>query len=232
LVRNLRRHLYRGSRLECPCCGGHYRRFVTRDGDRDAICPGCFAAERHRTLWLFLSRETDVTTGAKQILHFAPEPGLVAKLGQLPGYVSADLEPGRAMRVMDIVDIPLEDESVDVIICNHVLEHVRDDRAALRELRRVLRPDGVAYMQHGIVFPDGDTYEDPSIVSPEGRLRAFGQEDHFRAYGRDFDTRLEAAGFTVGVVRYESQVSGEERRRFALGSDPIHVCKPAVLGAN
>jgi SAM-dependent methyltransferase len=226
-VANLRRHLYRGWRLECPCCGDGYRRFVTRDGDRDAICPGCFAAERHRTLWLFLSRETNILAGSKRVLHFAPEPSLAVKLRDVPGYVSADLEPGKAMRVMDITAIPLNSGSVDVILCNHVLEHIPDDRAAMRELCRVLGPGGVAYMQHGIVYKDRDTHEDATITAPEDRKRAFGQEDHVRAYGRDFDSRLEAAGFNVAVVSYEQQISEEERRRFALGSDPIHVCTPA-----
>lgn len=218
--------MYRGWRLECPCCGGRYRRFVARGYRRDAICPGCFAAERHRTLWLFLSRETDLLAGDKRILHFAPEPSLAAKLRAMPGYMSADLDLGRAMRVMDITAIPLADESIDAILCNHVLEHVPDDRAALRELRRVLAPTGVAYMQHPISY-DRDTYEDPSITSEEGRLRAFGQEDHVRIYGRDFDARVEAAGFAHVILRYEPQVPESERRRYALGFDPIYICKPA-----
>ncbi|HLY47796.1 MAG TPA: class I SAM-dependent methyltransferase [Solirubrobacteraceae bacterium] len=163
--------------------------------------------------------------GDKRILHIAPEPSLAAKLRTIPGYISADLNPVRAMRTMDITAIPFADESIDVILCNHVLEHIPDDLAALRELRRVLVPDGVAYMQHPISY-DRDTYEDPSIASEKGRLRAFGQEDHVRVYGRDFDTRLKAAGFAPVIVRYESQVPEAERRRYALGNDPIHICRP------
>lgn len=225
---------YRGSRVECPLCHGHFRRFKSHRGRRHARCPRCGAAERHRLLALFLERETDLLRAPHRVLHFAPEPPVAALLSPRANleYVSGDLTPGAAMEVMDITSIPRQDASFDVVICNHVLEHVPDDRQAMRELFRVLEPGGTAYLQHPIDPDRASTDEDPSIDDPAEQLRRFGQQDHVRIYGRDHVTRLAEAGFQVKRRPYDDEVPQADRRRYGLATDPgvrrsgdIYVCR-------
>ena len=226
--RNLRRHLYRGRRVECPLCRGRWRRFASLGGYRNALCPGCFAAGRHRLLWLYLERETDLLDARHRVLHIAPEPSLSRLLAGRTNleYLSADLDPRRgAMETFDVMAIPMADDAFDVVICSHVLEHVRDDRTAMREMRRVLAPAGVAYLPHPVSTDLATTYDDPSIVTPTGRRRAYGQEDHVRLYGRDFTTRLEAAGFSVTIRGYAEELSSAERQRYGVHGDPIFICR-------
>jgi SAM-dependent methyltransferase len=196
------RVVYRGTGRWCPVCAKPSRRFAPfgierRDG---AMCIYCAALERHRLLWLFFERRTDLFDGrAKRMLHIAPErsfaPRLRARLGA--GYLTADRDdPGADVR-MDITGIEYPDATFDVIYCSHVLEHVPDDRQALREFYRVLKPRGWAVILVPITVDK--TIEDPSITDPKERLRLFGQDDHVRRYGRDFVGRLQEAGFDVQV---------------------------------
>ena len=134
--------LYRGRGVECPVCGSHYRRFLPYgyvSSRPNALCPHCLSLERHRLLWLYLTRETDLLERFPRTLHIAPEvcimrhlkPHFAAHPGQ---YLTADLESPLADLHFDVQQIPLADDSVEVILCNHLLEHVADDRKALREL--------------------------------------------------------------------------------------------------
>ena len=189
------------------------------NGRREACCPRCGALERHRSLWLFIERELGVDRLRGRMLHFAPEPALERRFATLPDleYVTGDLMPDRAdIRRLDITAIDFPDDSFDVIVVNHVLEHVPDDRRAIAELRRVLRPGGFVLTQHPHDEALAETYEDPSIVSEADRLKHFGQGDHVRMYGRDFVERLRAGGFTVETRRYADEVPEGERVRFAL----------------
>lgn len=224
--------LYRGERFACPCCGGSFGRLAPQGGRRNARCPRCWSAERHRLLWLYVERETDLLSVPRRVLHFAPEAAIAERLAAQPQleYVSADLAPGAAMVVMDITDIPAADGSYDVVIVSHVLEHIPDDARAMRELHRVLAPGGQALLQHPVDYAR-DTYEDWSITTPEGRERAFLQDDHVRIYGRDLEQRLRAAGFDVAIRRYREELSPQERERFCLDegtddqrSDDLYVC--------
>ena len=198
-LRRAYRHplLYRGRRLECPVCGGRFRRMRHGRGRRDVQCPRCGSYERVRALWLFLRDESGLASGGGRVLHFAPEPGIAAALGALPGveYLSADLSPGVAMEVADITAIPHPAVSFDAVVCSHVLEHVAADRGAMGEVFRVLRPGGAAYFMQPVDFERAETYEDPSVVDPEERRRAFGQFNHVRVYGRDIRERLDAGRF-------------------------------------
>jgi SAM-dependent methyltransferase len=130
-----------------------------------------------------------------RVLHFAPELAIRRVLDEIGvgSYLSVDLEPGRADLAADITDLPLEDRAFDLVICSHVLEHVADDGAALRELARVTAPNGEALLLTPVSYGLEATVEDPS-ATPEERLRRFGQDDHVRVYGRDFADRLTGAG--------------------------------------
>jgi SAM-dependent methyltransferase len=175
------------------------------------------------------------------MLHVAPEPCLAPRLSAIEelDYVSGDLEPGPRQLHLDVTALPFEDRHFDAIICSHVLEHVPDDRRALAELRRVLRPDGWAVLLVPILRER--TIEDPTETDPAERLRRFGQRDHVRVYGRDFYERLRDAGFAVTIQRPVLDMTDAERerygvtRRFLNGSDREHpelleipVCRPAL----
>lgn len=223
LNRSLRRAyghplLYRGKRLECPICGGGFRRMRHGRARRDVQCPRCGSYERVRCLWLFLRDQTDLTEGSHRVLHFAPEPSISAIIKGLPGveYISADISAGAAMEVVDITAIPYSTGSFDVVICSHVLEHVPEDRRAMSEVFRTLRPGGTAYFTQPVDFERTETYEDPSIVTPEQRQRAFGQFNHVRVYGRDIHQRLRDAGFDVVERRYTEELDPADRARYAL----------------
>lgn len=134
-----------------------------------------------------------------RVLHFAPEKPIEKWLrSQSSEYRSCDIEPGNAMDVEDITRLTYADEQFDFIYCSNVLEHVSDDVAALREVRRVLVSDGVCLV--AVPIWRRKTYEDPEIVTEQGRLEAFGQIDHVRLYGLDIEDRLNSAGFDVECV--------------------------------
>lgn len=211
------RVLLRGDRHECPCCGGRVARFIVRDESR--VCPRCRSRERQRVLWLYLQRELGIEGSSARVLHLAPEPALHDRLRALPRlrYETGDLEP-RALvdRTMDVVRLPYEDDSLDLVLCSHVLEHVADDAAAARELARVLAPGGLALVQVPVEPTLARTYEDFSIDTPKGREQAFGQADHVRIYGPDVEERLRAGGLDVTLVPYADELGAELRFRYVL----------------
>jgi len=221
---------YKGRGVECPVCGRRYRKFLpygyvaTRP---NALCPHCLALERHRLLWLYLARETDLLTAHPRTLHIAPEVCIMRHLkphfAHCPErYVTADLESPLAELHFDVQQIPLADDSVDVILCNHLLEHVADDRRALRELRRILKPGGWGILLSPVDPTYARTYEDDSITDPDARTRIFGQYDHRRIYGADYADRLREAGFDAADIDYAAALTEEERTRYALPADHIY----------
>ena len=217
--RRFRRVLYRGSRVECPLCGRTFSRFMPgREGRPNAVCPACGSEERHRALWLWLTERSGLTGRSLALLHLAPEFTLERRLRSLPDidYLTADLEAPNAMVHFDVTAIPYDQGSFDAIICSHVLEHVPDDRAAMNELRRVLRPGGWAVFLVPIDLDSETTLEDPAVVTPEQRLEAYWATDHVRLYGRDFTDRLRAAGFDVDVDTFVRDMPAERRERYAL----------------
>ncbi len=136
--------------------------------------------------------------------------------------MTTDLESPRAEVKADITALPFEADAFDLILCSHVLEHVPDDDAAMRELARVLAPGGLAVIQSPVNYDEPETFEDPSM-GPEDRLRYFSQVDHVRVYGCDLDQRLERAGFEVVVSEYAKRFSADDARRFGLvpSADPL-----------
>lgn len=205
----------------CPICGWRGLRFLRSPGtarDRGG-CPRCGSRQRHRHLWLWLERESALLGGAAlDVLHIAPEPGIEARLRATTPplrYRTAEYGAEHGTDVdIDLQAIDLPNDSLDVVLCTHVLEHVPDDGAALRELRRVLRPGGWAVLQVPINGPV--TFEEQPGDDPGLRLERFGQADHVRIYGRDYLERLRAAGFRAEAVVYRDAISPREQARFGL----------------
>ncbi len=233
VLRRLRLAIYRGHAVECPCCGGRFSRFMPGLSHRETrVCPRCGAQERHRALWLYMRERTDLLARSPlSILHWAPEYALQRSLSELPNaaYVSADLEGHEAMQHMDMTDVPFKDGAFDLIVCVHVLEHVPDDRRAMREMVRVLKPGGVAMLLVPIVL-EQPTLEDPAVVTPAQRKTAYWQEDHMRLYGGDFAERLEEEGFSVTVDRWVRSLDTATLERHGLfPMEDIYVAaKPAA----
>lgn len=220
--------LYRGTRVQCPVCGSALRYFRPAWNRPDAACPRCLSEERHRALWLYLRDRPETLRAAAPLLHFAPEPVLADRIRALAptGYVSADLDAGRAIDRADITDLPYADAAFGAIVCSHVLEHVADDRRAMREMRRVLRPGGVALVMVPVDRTRERTFEDPAIVGPVAREAAYRQADHMRLYGRDLPERLDEAGFRTEVVRYVESLPASARARHGLNpEDEIYLAR-------
>lgn len=222
---------YRGGGRWCPVCGQCSRKF-RRGGTiprEDARCPRCGSMERHRLVWTYFDRMTDLfDRRPKRVLHVAPEqcfePRLRRRLGA--GYITADLLDPHVMERMDIIRIPYPDESFDVIYCSHVLEHVPDDRRAMGEFRRVLKPTGWAVLL--VPITPGRTLEDPTVVEPADRLRVFGQADHVRRYGEDYVDRLREAGFKVDATRVSDMLQPDEALRMGVSTaGDIYRCRRA-----
>lgn len=186
------------SRRACPLCDWTGFQFLpNKQGPLfrfEALCPQCGSAERHRLVYVLLERE--MRRHYDSVLHFAPEPLIEKWLRQKTDrYISADLSD-RAMHQVDIQNLPYEDKSFSLIWCSHVLEHIPDDRLAMRELRRVLTDDGIAVVQ--VPLWGKVTVEDDLTV-PE-RVRHYYQADHLRRYGRDITDRFEAEGLSLRSI--------------------------------
>ena len=221
--------MYRGDAVQCPCCQGRYSRFldVGRPARR-AACPGCDSRERQRLVLLYLRERTNLFRDRLRVLHVAPEDCLQRTISSLPNvdYVSADLVSNAAMVRMDVTNIEFPDAHFDVILCSHVLEHVPDDRRAMREFRRVLRPGGWAVLQVPVDTTRERTFEDPSIEDARDRERLFGQWDHVRVYGRDYAARLREEGFDVDVVPFAEQLGPGAAASYGLDpAENLHLCR-------
>ena len=217
---------YLGNKVQCPICGSTFRKFLPygRQARNNALCPKCLSLERHRLIWLYLKRKTDFFTADHKMLHIAPELCFIDRFEDMDNldYVTADLESPLAKVKMDVHEMPFEDQSFDVIFCNHVLEHVADDMKALSEMKRVLKPGGWAILQVPFFYPLPETtYEDSSITTPSEREKAFGQDDHVRLYGQDYGSRLASAGFKVIEEKLVNELPKEEVEKYALPKDEI-----------
>ena len=195
----IRSLLYIGNRFTCPCCEGRFRKFLSFGvvSRPNAVCPRCNSKSRHRLLWSYLKNKTNLFCENLKVLHFAPEYQFSQVFSLLPNlhYITADLQSNRVKINLDITSLPLQDETFDVILCNHVLEHILDDEKAMLEMFRVLKPGGWAILQVPMDRDKTKTFEDDNIVSSMGRERWFKQKDHVRIYGCDYSERLKKAGF-------------------------------------
>ncbi len=176
-------------------------------------------------VWLFFQKNSDLFIQPLKFLHIAPENAITSRLLNIPTleYLSIDLNDRFAMVKMDITDIKAPNCYYDVIYCSHVLEHVDDDRKAITELHRVLKPGGWAAIM--VPITAASTIEDPTIIDPLERERLFGQHDHVRRYGLDIIKRLEAAGFKVSIITTNDLVNqGDTQKLGLLESDKIYYC--------
>lgn len=189
----------------------------------NVLSPSTLSLERHRLLWLYLKDETDFFTAEKSVLHFAPEQCFLKRFRNLKNidYTTTDLLSPIADVKADICDLPFEDNSYDVILCNHVLEHIPDDTKAMQELYRVMKPGGFGIFQIPQDLNRNVTFEDDSITDKAERAKIFGQYDHVRVYGRDYFDKLRSIGFTVEEVDYTSQLSNAEIDKYRLAKGEI-----------
>lgn len=192
---------YAGKKHYCPVCEKSFRKFLPygNKGAANRLCPNCLSLERHRLIWLYLKEKTNFFNKNYSVLHIAPEQPFLKRFRQLKNleYVTGDLVSPIADVKMDIRSMPFENERFDIVICNHVLEHIDDDLKAMSEVYRVLKKNGFAILQVPIDYKRVDTYEDASITDRKSREEIFGQYDHVRVYGLDYAKRLAKAGFEV-----------------------------------
>ena len=218
--------LFLGNKVECPICGGRFSKFLPYGYNRvrkGVLCPRCFSLERHRLLWLYLKNKTGFFTDPLNVLHVAPEQCFYSRFRKLDNldYTTADLESPLADVKLDIQQMPLADDTFDVVICNHVLEHVPDDRKAMREILRVLKPGGYGIMQVPMELTLEKTYEDAAIVDPHEREVHFRQKDHYRLYGRDYTERIKECGFRISEPNYSDELDPKTIQRYRLPENEI-----------
>ncbi len=246
-----RRALWFGFARRCAVCGASVRRMLPQGYGypvlerlqvvggmykADDVCPVCHAGDRDRLVKLYLDRHVfDRPRDGLRILHMAPEKGLSLWLSALPGvsYVAGDLEPDRyfhlaGVQAMNLLSLPLPDGSVDLLLCNHVMEHIPDDRAAMREVARVLAPQGRAILQTPIALALERSVEGRGDETEAERIARFGQRDHIRIYAEaDYVARLEQSG--LAVERWRAFEADAEAAT-ALRLNPLetlYVCRRA-----
>jgi SAM-dependent methyltransferase len=213
---------YGGSNVSCPVCGKSFRKFLPygRINPRpNALCPNCLSLERHRLIWLYLKQKTDFFNKKLDVLHIAPEACFIKRFEKIHGdhYITADIESPLAKVKMDIHQIPFHDNAFDVVLCNHVLEHVDNDIKAMQEIQRVLRHGGFSIMQIPFFNPVPEkTFEDHSISDPKEREKIFGQSDHVRKYGHDYTERIMQAGLQAIEDTFVNDLSEETRIKNGL----------------
>jgi SAM-dependent methyltransferase len=221
---------YLGNNVICPICNATYKKFAShgpKNKFKNSLCLNCYSVERHRLLWCYLNKKTTIFDDkTKKILHFAPEKAFYDKFSNFKSidYYPCDINPNLYyFKIVkeDITNISFKNEYFDVIICNHVLEHVLDDNKAMLELYRVLKKDGWAILQVPIDYHRDITYEDFTITAPKDREIAFGQSDHLRCYGKDYKNRLEKAGFIVKEDNFISSFDPSAIKRFGFTSNEL-----------
>jgi len=228
-----------GFKYHCPICGFHSsdlkecgessevitKMHILGAGIRKGMCWLCRSRDRERLIYLYLKDYLNLFQphNKKKILHMAPEPNLfrIFLKSKNIEYVCGDLftegySYPKEVQNMNLLSLPQSDGTFDLVLCNHVLEHIPDDIKAMSEILRVLKSGGCAILQVPISMELEKTYEDASITSPEEREKAFGQKDHVRIYGRDYSARLASVGFQVQLFH-----DTEKYRRYGINPEEI-----------
>jgi SAM-dependent methyltransferase len=223
VVRPLIALYLKGNKFTDPIDGKSFRKFLPYGYEKqreNALSPSTLSLERHRLMWLFLNDETNFFTTTKKlkVLHIAPEQCFldIFRNQKNLAYITSDLESPIADVKADICDLPFKDNEFDVVLCNHVLEHIPDDYKAMQELYRVLKTGGFGVFQIPQDLNRATTFEDDAITDKKQRAEIFGQYDHVRVYGRDYFDKLRAVGFRVDEVDYTKRISPEKLERFCL----------------
>jgi SAM-dependent methyltransferase len=228
LVRPIIAFSLKGDRFTDPIDGKNFRKFLPYGYGKqreNALSPSTLSLERHRLMWLFLRDETTFFTSEKKLktLHIAPEQCFldVFRKQENLEYTTSDLESPIADVKADICDLPFKDNSFDVVFCNHVLEHITDDKKAMQELFRVMKRGGFGVFQIPQDLSRETTFEDNSITDKKERAKIFGQYDHVRIYGKDYFNKLRSIGFKVDEIDYTPKISSEKLERFCLMKNEI-----------
>ena len=240
----------KGNRFTDPIDGKSFSMFLPYgygNQRNNVLSPSTLSLERHRLLWLYLQNETDFfqseldsdspitknkriklrkdaeTNSALKVLHFAPEQEFYKRFKKQANieYTTTDLLSPLADVKADICNLPFEDNTYDIIFCNHVLEHIPDDTKAMQELYRVLKPGGMGIFQIPQDLPRATTFSDDSIVDQKERAKIFGQYDHVRVYGRDYFDKLRSIGFRVVEEDYTSKIAPELVEKYCLAKGEI-----------
>ncbi|MFD2891809.1 class I SAM-dependent methyltransferase [Flavobacterium chuncheonense] len=228
IVRPILTFFLKGSTYTDPIDGKSFRMFLPYgygNQRNNVLSPSTLSLERHRLLWLYLQNETDFFTSEKKlkVLHFAPEQAFYKRFRNQKNldYTTTDLFSPLADVKADICNLPFEDNQYDIILCNHVLEHIPDDTKAMQELYRVLKPGGMGIFQIPQDLSRVTTFADDSITDPKERAKIFGQYDHVRVYGRDYFDKLRSIGFKVNEVDYTQTLTSELVEKYCLAKGEI-----------
>jgi SAM-dependent methyltransferase len=220
---------HRGDAVHCPLCGRGFDAFKDAPDVALGLCWRCGSHGRHRAQWLLFQERPELLGGIGSLLHFAPEWTLrrrLSRIGHLR-YVTADLDQPGVDLDIDLTAADVPDAAFDGVICSHVLEHIPDDGAAMRELCRITAPDGWCLVMVPIDLSRSETYEDATITSPAERHRAFWRPDHVRLYAPDIGRRLEAAGFACERIQPYAAFGSERCRRCAIAPfEELWLCRP------
>ncbi len=228
--------LYYGTKYKDPISNKTYRKFLPygysgKAKRKNVLCPGSLSLERHRLLWLYLQNKTNFFTKKRNMLHIAPEQcfyKLFKKISNL-NYITGDYNSPIADVHFDLHHAPFEDNKFDVIFCNHVLEHVADANQCMKELYRIMAPNGFGIFQIPQDTNRQNTLEDPSIKTEAQRELHYWQKDHLRLFGLDFKEKLEAAGFKVTIENYTKELTPKLVDYYRLPKDELlYVCRKEI----
>lgn len=226
MVRPILAFILKGNTFTDPIDGKSFKTFLPYGYGKqrnNVLSPSTLSLERHRLLWLYLQNETNFFSEEKKILHFAPEQAFYNRFRKMKNleYITTDLNSPLADVKADICNLPFLDNEFDIILCNHVLEHIPNDTKAMQELYRVMKIGGMGVFQIPQDLKRESTFEDNSITDKKERAKIFGQYDHVRIYGLDYFEKLRSIGFKVDEVDYTSKLSENDIKSYCLAKGEI-----------